>query len=780
MGAPLGGGTAIMRTRLTTTAFTLATLTTVGLGPATEAFGGGGPENLLLVINPSDPVSMRVGNYYKAARNVPDQNVLYIDPSASDYQAFTDTNLQGFLGTLTNRVIADHIDYVLVMPGAPFFIPASGYVTDGCSPVNRFATPTGFSLAYLADDILAGVQVSEPNRFSTISREARAFDSNTMWFGGEPSNDPDAQRYYIGFMLGYTGERGNTEQEILDLIDRSVAVDGTFPAGTFYFLETNDNTRSDPRDGAYQQTADYIINLGGLAEVRCCSNIPTGADDCLGIMTGASSPTIDGGVFTVLPGAFCDHLTSFAGRFDTSSQVKMSEWIRKGASGTAGTVEEPCNYPGKFPRSHMHAYYFQGSTLGEATFRSMSYAPFQPLLYGDPLTRPFAHIPSVSVDDAPGGAVSGIVTLTPTATTSHPSALIDRHDLLVDGVTWGTIEDGAAFNLDTTRLSDGFHELRVVSYDDTLVATVGRWIGTLEVDNDGLAATATADVPSGDLSTAFEVSVTATGGGSVAEARLIHAGRVVAAGPDLLQPLVVHGRMLGPGDAELKTEVEFADGRTVNATGVTITVADSDGTPIGAPPIAFGYTRNVNAGEAFVLELPGTLDDASLTPTYTVITAPTQSSIVSTNDGPYRIIVPDANASGSDQLTFRLNDGTTDSNTATITLVYDECAGAPMSLSVSALNSGEIGTVTVTCAFPDEPTYLAYSLVGEGATFIPFLNVTLDLRNPRQAGSAEQSDLNGTAVWSLPVPDVRRATLVWMQAAQRSAKTGVVLTQINP
>jgi uncharacterized protein (TIGR03790 family) len=68
----------------------------------------------------------------------------------------------------------------------------------------------------------------------------------------------------------------------------------------------------------------------------------------------------------VLPGAFCDHLTSYAATFDSSAQTKMSRWISKGASGTSGAVEEPCNYAGKFPHARLHVFYRQGLSLGEA------------------------------------------------------------------------------------------------------------------------------------------------------------------------------------------------------------------------------------------------------------------------------------------------------------------------------------------------------------------------------------------------------------------------------
>ena len=57
----------------------------------------------------------------------------------------------------------------------------------------------------------------------------------------------------------------STVGDIIDLIDRSVAVDGTRPAGTFYFMETTDSARSDPRDGLFDGAVTAIQALGGDA-----------------------------------------------------------------------------------------------------------------------------------------------------------------------------------------------------------------------------------------------------------------------------------------------------------------------------------------------------------------------------------------------------------------------------------------------------------------------------------------------------------------------------------
>ena len=364
---------------------------------AAPALAGGTGNNVLIIIDPSSADSLYVGNYYKIARNVPDRNVLYIAPAAANYSTFVGANLDGLFGTLNQRQIGSNIDYIVVTPGGPYRISAANLVNDGCSPVRNFAASSIHTMAFIADEIAAGnVPVSLRNQYFSTSTTPQSFDSNWTWRNGNRSNHPDARRYFIGALLGYSGERGNTVEETIAMIDRSVAVDGTHPTGTYYFMDNTGDGARNVRAPQYNSAVADIVNLGGAAQ-KLSGALPIGRHDCLGIMTGFASRDIDGGDFTILPGAFCDHLTSWAGHFGISSQTKMSRWIVKGASGSLGAVEEPCNYIGKFPSANMHVLYFQGMSMGESYFRSAQFVPFQMLLYGDPLTQPFADIPIVSV-----------------------------------------------------------------------------------------------------------------------------------------------------------------------------------------------------------------------------------------------------------------------------------------------------------------------------------------------------------------------------------------------
>ncbi|RMF84434.1 MAG: hypothetical protein D6744_03120 [Planctomycetota bacterium] len=637
------------------------------------ALAGGTGEHALLLVDPSRPDAKHLANYYRAARDIPDVNVLYMKPTAANYTAFVNDNLDAFFGYMAQTGIRDHVDFVVIMPPDSFYVSAPGLIGSiGCpAAVSRFSISGAYTMSQIVDDILGGGLVeTSPNRYFRANNVTRGFDSETLYFNGKPSTDPGARAYFIGALLGWTGTLGNTVGELTAMIDRSVAVDGTFPAGTFYYMETADTVRSGVRDADYPARVADIISFGGMAE-HLFDNVPVGRHDALGIMTGIANPGILTEDFSILPGAICDHLTSWAATFDRSSQEKVSAWIAKGASGSWGTVEEPCAIAEKFPNARVHVWYFRGMTLGESLFRAAKGLPFQGLLYGDPLTRPFTHIPVVSVPDAPTGTVSGTITLTPSATTSHPTGAIDHYELLVDGVLVDTVAFGGQFNLDTAAFGDGWHDLRVLAVDDTLAASSGRWVGSFESSNHGHAITISPTITSGDLATAFTFAVTASGP-DIQEVRLIHNGRVIDASASLSPTLSAYGSTLGAGPARVQAEALLSGGRRVRTAPVVLDISTAMGTPSGAAPVARSYRKHIRGDTTAVVELPYDHDNDAESLTFQVLSGPSQATLAGGTDA-YRIVRPMAGASGEDTFTFQVSSASGTSGVATVTLVYTPC-----------------------------------------------------------------------------------------------------------
>jgi hypothetical protein len=459
-------------------------------------------------------------------------------------------------------------------------------------------------------------------------------------------------------------------------------------------MHTSDPTRSGPRDPFYPAAVSAITAAGGQAQLQF-ADLPLGSYDCQGIMTGLAQPDPATANLGILAGAFCDHLTSYAGTYDNNSQTKMSQWITKGASGTSGTVEEPCNYAGKFPHARLHVWYFQGQSLGESWLRSLNFVPMQALFNGDAMCRPYATFPVVSLGGVPGTPVAGLFAPVPSATTTLPGASIASYELLVDGRSLSSCGPGGHFTVDTTQLADGWHELRALAYDSTLNKNVGRWIGSFQTDNFGRSATLIPPPIFPDLTTMIPC-VASGSGAALGELRLLQGSRVVAARA-AGGTLTVCGGNLGAGEVRLQLEAEFADGKLARSAPVTFSIAYSGGTPQNAAPVAFSFTRHLRTDQAFVLELPATFDSDPTTATWTVLAPPAQSTLLGSTSSAFRILQPNAGASGTDTLQYQVTTAGGNSNSGTVTLVYDAppacpaiynyCIGAPNSAGPGAVMS---------------------------------------------------------------------------------------------
>ncbi len=647
---------------------------------ASPALAGGGPENILLIANPASPEALRLTNHYVDVRGVPASNVLYMAPDTVTYAEFVDVRLPALMGELAARGIEDHIDFILVMPDSTFRLDAPDLISDVCpSPIEHLSTTAGYSSAFTFEEITAGgLSRSWPNRYAAGATNPIAFDSEVTYSGGQPSESSFARRYFISFMLGYTRTRGNSVSELIDLIDRSAAADGTFPFGTFYLMNNSSDPARNVRSTQYGGAETRIKEAGGIATILA-GPLPAGRHDCLGIVSGFDNDDIVAADMTLLAGSFCDHLTSYAAHFTMPQQMKVSAWIEKGASGSFGTVEEPCNQVSKFPRANMHATYRAGLCLGESAFRSLFWYPFQGLFYGDPLTRPWAHIPSVSAPDLPAGPVSGSVTITPMATTTHPTAGIESFDLLVNGVLADSVAPGGSFTIDTTNICEGDNTLTIIAYEDTPIRTVGSLTASLDVDN--LPQDVSLDVSqlSGDRSTRFDFTIGATGA-PVTAVRLLHNSRVVAAS-NTTGTLSIHARLLGSAEATLFAEIDFSDGTTARTPPITLQIDNAAGSPGAFTPVAYSHTKTMAPDSVRVVELPSTFADDLDDATWTVLTPPAQATILGSDTGPWRTLRADAGAAGTDSMTFQVSTPSGTSATATVTIVYDSDEPCPADLA---------------------------------------------------------------------------------------------------
>ncbi len=221
--------------------------------------------------------------------------------------------------------------------------------------------------------------------------------------------------------------------------------------------------------------------------------LPEGRADVQGTMVGAADFDWRTSGSTILPGAICEHLTSSGGVLnETAGQTPLSEFLRFGAAGASGAVTEPFAIQDKFPVPLVQVHYAQGCTLAEAFYQSV-FGPYQLLIVGDPLCRPWANIPAVQAGQIePDAQVSGIVEIVPGCefpAKKHAGGdrdgKLDRYELFVDGRRVFRARPQARLRLDTTEIADGFHELRLVAIEAGPIETQGRTVVPVWVDNQG-------------------------------------------------------------------------------------------------------------------------------------------------------------------------------------------------------------------------------------------------------------------------------------------------------
>lgn len=302
--------------------------------------------------------------------------------------------------------------------------------------------------------------IDEMKSASIQVQPTRGFRSRYAWNdAGEPGDS--GPHYMLSTMLGVTSGRGNSVNEVLGSLRRSAAADGDSPRGTIYFMKNGD-VRSATRDWAFP-SAMAELNRLGVNTVTQDGVLPKDRSDVAGAIIGIANFDWPASKSTILPGAICEHLTSLGGIIsERAGQTPCTEFIRAGAAGTSGTVTEPYALQEKFPTAFMHLHYARGCTLAEAFYQSL-YGPYQLLIIGDPLCRPWGRELHISIPGlTPGAPVKGTIKLQPAAAAGGQSP-VESFEVYVDGTLKSEAPPGSPQSIDTTLLPDGHHTISVIA-----------------------------------------------------------------------------------------------------------------------------------------------------------------------------------------------------------------------------------------------------------------------------------------------------------------------------
>lgn len=306
---------------------------------------------LAVIINSNDPLSVQVGEYYAAQRRISFQNIIRVK-LPHDKAELTREEFEEIKRTVDAKTMGTIQAFALAWT-TPYRV--------GCMSIT-----SAFAFGYDPDFCEPGCKPTRPSPYFN-SASQRPFAR----FGIRPTIA----------IAGQTFEQSKT------LIDRGVKADGSFPQGTALLVSTSDKARN-VRSAVYP-LAERVLSKGSIRAFVLKRDSIKYVDDVLFYFTGLANVA---GLETLrfVPGAIADHLTSSGGRLtEDSGQMSALRWLEAGATGSYGTVVEPCNLPQKFPNPAVLALrYLKGDTLIEAYWKSVA-MPGQGLFIGEPLATPF-------------------------------------------------------------------------------------------------------------------------------------------------------------------------------------------------------------------------------------------------------------------------------------------------------------------------------------------------------------------------------------------------------
>ncbi len=523
------------------------------------------PHELLLAVNANSPRSLALANRYAALRGVPAENIVYLEPPADVLAPAAEISSNDFAHLIWNPLaaalrerrllgrvlgVAYSCDFPVRVSGAPALsltgatfvrgqLPDAGVVSSGLVSSVFFAGPSH------ADGAVA------PSRSLATFRETAP---------------PTRLLPLPAMVLGHAGARGLEPDELFQGLEKA---DQSFskPWNGAFILHTTSDIRSRMRDWQFAAARDELIALGAPA---CLTNgAPAAGANVLGFMTGIAWPAPPQCTFA--PGAYADHCTSFAAHFDGSDQLKLTLWLRGGASLSSGTVVEPYSIWTKFPNARFFAHQVRGCSALECFAQSVR-CPLQLLPVGDPLAAPGA--PKFStrlVMQAAGPRFSAQLKLS-----GAPTNLPTRFSFFLDGRELAHNVPQPGINFDATKLPEGYHRLLGV-------AALGDAVRFTAQAGDGFVWNTTGKMPAlfgvtngARLFSDKPVQVQITAPISAGDVGLVQGARLLAHGP--ARTVTLDPARLGAGPVELQAIVWFLDGSISRSEPVAFDIVEA------APP----------------------------------------------------------------------------------------------------------------------------------------------------------------------------------------------------
>ncbi len=433
------------------------------LFPAPGAVAGGGPWNVLLLVNDSSAPSKKVGEHYARARGLDPKNVLHLSfpPVAEmpywDYEKKIRGPVRAYL---RKSGLENQVDYIVATMGFPLRLT---HAPGG----QKFVSLTA---ALQALDLRPGVlprgRLGWPNPYYGVHRA----------FSHRLALREEKVHIYLSTMLA-----GYTVEDALSLVDHALQAEGNPPPkGLFLFQDARGNASN--RNPQYDKAVQLLQAQGFQARhVKAGAAALKDLPPLVCWFSGGSYSRLTRKAIRSVkfrPGAIVDMLESFGavpGNFDPKAkprQVPVPWMIEAGATAVHGAVAEPFN--AAFPDSRTPLLYARGFNAAEAFFQCIPTFFWQNVLFADPLCAPYAAPPAfqAGLDKLLPGPVGGKVHI------PVKGKKVGVFELYVDGILAARAPAGSPLVWDTLSLPDGPVRLRVVA----LSADPTRTASSVEVE----------------------------------------------------------------------------------------------------------------------------------------------------------------------------------------------------------------------------------------------------------------------------------------------------------
>ena len=382
---------------------------------------------------------------------------------------------------------------------------------------------------------------------------------------GIQRQDDQGQRFMLSTVLAVTDDKQSTLDQALAQLQSSVQADGTSPSGTFFFAKHKD-VRSKIRHSQIDFAAAELKSLG-MEVVVSDQQWPKNDKRLAGATLGSAVVNWENSGSRFLPGALCDNLTSYGGWWVKAAQTQLTDHLHVGAAGASGTVYEPWTITPKFPDARLHAHYTRGCSLAESFYQSTG-SPFQMLVVGDPLCRPYGKFPRFRVTGLEANSrVSGDFDLNIVADPTGPA--VGRYEIFFDGQYLLEVNRARKIRIATEDMADGYHEIRVVAVTDSLVAAKKSQPIEFILNRNG--QTVKLDVAKGKIKIGRDLVLAASSPGSQ-ELKILQNFRIVGS----VRPgekVSIDSSLLGLGKSKLRA-ISTANGKTISSFPVEVEIVN--------------------------------------------------------------------------------------------------------------------------------------------------------------------------------------------------------------